>query len=231
MHPHDIPGWASDRSRLMNRFPPLDPRRAAVLVIDMQSAFVGESAVFPNAHALDIVPGINRVVRSARAAGATICWSRHTVVDQGPGRQPDWQLFPGSLSSLSAPHLRAQTPGHALYDGLDRAEDDLVFDKYRFSCFINAAIDLDAWLRARGIEDLFILGTITNCCCESSARDAAMLDYRVRFLADATAALTDEEHAATLLSAAAIVGEVITTQTAVSLFTTANTPATEGKGE
>ncbi|WP_176593538.1 cysteine hydrolase family protein [Sphingobium sp. EM0848] len=209
----------------MNRFPALNPKRAAIIVVDMQSAFVGEQALFPNVHALEIVPAINRIVSNARRAGAAICWSRHSVVDHGRARQPDWQRFESSLSSQSAAHLHPQASGHRLYEGLDVANEDLVFDKYRFSCFVNAAIDLDGWLRERGVEDIFVAGTISNCCCESTARDAAMRDYRVRFLSDATAALTDEEHAAALLNAAAVIGEVITTDAAIQQFSEAADPA------
>jgi len=45
-----------------------------------------------------------------------------------------------------------------------------------------------------------VTGTLTNCCCESTARDAIALDYQVLFASDATAALTDEEHNASLLN-------------------------------
>lgn len=212
----------------MNQFPPLIPARAAVIVVDMQAAFVGEHALFANPHALTIVPRINALVDAARKAGAAILWSRHRVVDEGPGQQPAWQHFEGSLSLLSAPHLRGGVPGQMLYDGLHVVDGDLIFDKYRFSCFVNAAIDLDGWLRARGIEDVFVGGTISNCCCESTARDAAMRDYRVRFLSDATAALTDEEHAAALLSATAIIGQVITAQQAIDQFAGRSNPAQTG---
>lgn len=228
-HPLHIPDWAVARSALMNRFPPLIPARAAIIVVDMQAAFVDEQAVFPNPHALAIVPRINALVDAARKAGAAILWSRHRVVEDGPGQQPAWQRFAGSLSLLSTPHLHAGAPGQALHDGLHVAERDLIFDKYRFSCFVNAAIDLDGWLRARGIEDVFICGTISNCCCESTARDAAMRDYRVRFLSDATAALTDEEHAAALLNASAIVGQVVTTQQAIDQFAGRSDPAQTGE--
>ena len=218
MHLSQIPDWARERSQLMNRFPSLDPKRAAVIVVDMQAAFVGEGALFPSPHTVDIIPNINQLVGPARNEGALICWSRHATAASGPGRQPDWQLFDGSLSSLSAPHLMPGEPGQAIYSKMDVADGDLVFDKYRFSCFVNAQIDLDAHLREHGIEDIFVVGTISNCCCESMARDAAMRDYRVRFISDATAALTEEEHAAALLSAAAIVGRVESTAEALAEF-------------
>ena len=51
---------------------------------------------------------------------------------------------------------------------------------------------------ARGIDTLIIVGTATNVCCESTARDAMMLNYKVFFVSDANACRTDEEHNATL---------------------------------
>ena len=45
-----------------------------------------------------------------------------------------------------------------------------------------------------------IAGTATNMCCETTARDAMMLDYRVMMVSDANAARYDEDHAAGLSS-------------------------------
>jgi nicotinamidase-related amidase len=55
-------------------------------------------------------------------------------------------------------------------------------------------------LRARGVRNLVVVGTATNMCCESAARDAMMLDYRVIMVADACAARYDEDHMAGLTS-------------------------------
>lgn len=211
MHRIEVPSWAIERGSLMNRFPALDAGKTALIVVDMQHGFIAPEAPFPNIHAQDIIPNVNRIVDAMRAAGALICWSRQTFVEDGPGRTPDWQLFEGSLPSLSRASLAEGSPEREIYAGLNVAPGDLVFDKYRYSCFLNAAIDLDRTLREAGIETVVIVGTITNCCCETTARDAAMRDYRVYFISDATAALTDEEHNAALLSVATIVGQVVTT--------------------
>lgn len=48
------------------------------------------------------------------------------------------------------------------------------------------------------MDTVLITGTVTNVCCESSARDASTLGYRVVMLADANAARRDEDHNATL---------------------------------
>ena len=57
---------------------------------------------------------------------------------------------------------------------------------------------------------------MTNVCCESTARDAMMLDYRVVMLSDGNASLTDEEHAASLNNFLIFFGDVMTTDEAVA---------------
>lgn len=98
---------------------------------------------------------------------------------------------------------QAFTPGdfgHAIYPELDVAEGDLRVRKTRFSALIQGSSDLDAMLRARGVDTLIVVGTATNVCCESTARDAMMLNYRVFFVSHANACRTDAEHNATLAS-------------------------------
>jgi len=68
------------------------------------------------------------------------------------------------------------------------------------------------------VDTLVIAGTLTNCCCESSARDAFMLGYRVLFAADATAAVSDEEHNAALLNLAVMFADVRRTDDIVALL-------------
>jgi isochorismate hydrolase len=61
---------------------------------------------------------------------------------------------------------------------------------------------LDEWLHNNGVEDLIITGVLTNCCCETTARDAFVRDYRVFFVADATATVNEELHLSSLMNLA-----------------------------
>ena len=71
--------------------------------------------------------------------------------------------------------------------------------KRRFSAFVQGASDLPQRLcGAQGYDTVLITGTVTNVCCESSARDAMMLNFKTVMVSDANAAVTDEEHNATL---------------------------------
>jgi nicotinamidase-related amidase len=106
--------------------------------------------------------------------------------------------------------------GFKLYPALDVLSDDLHVKKIKYSAFIAGSSDIDARLKSRGIDSVLITGTATNVCCESSARDAMMLDYRVTMISDGNATWTDEEHAATLNSFLLFFGDVMTTDEAIA---------------
>lgn len=75
-------------------------------------------------------------------------------------------------------------------------------------------------LHARGIDTVLIAGALTNVCCESSARDAMMLDYKVVMISDANATMTDAEHAASLNTFVMFFGDVLSTDEAMGMIST-----------
>ena len=87
--------------------------------------------------------------------------------------------------------------------------------KYRFSAFLPGASDLPDRLRSRGFDTVLITGTVTNVCCESSARDAMMTNFRVVMISDGNAANTQEEHDASLAAFYNIFGDVMDTEMVV----------------
>jgi nicotinamidase-related amidase len=201
MHRIDLPDWAVERGRILNRFDTVEPARTALVVVDMQTVFLAPEEVFGNPQALAIIPAVNRLAAAMRAAGGTVIWTRQTVSHEAPLAMPAWQY------DLSIPHVRravetmlAGTPSHALHPEMAPAPQDLLLDKYRYSAFLCPAGALRAALEARGIEMLVIAGTLTNVCCESTARDGNMLGYRVMVASDATATHTDAEQNAALLN-------------------------------
>jgi isochorismate hydrolase len=74
--------------------------------------------------------------------------------------------------------------------------EDKVVQKNRYSAFYGT--DLEEHLRKLGVTDLLIAGVMTNLCCETTARDAFVRDFRVFFLADGTATATQDFQRATL---------------------------------
>jgi len=178
----------------------IDPARTAHLIIDMQNGFVEEGAPVEVPVAKEVVPAINRISRAVRDAGGQNYFVQFTTP---VGNLSSWSSFYSRFSGAVAKgHQDAFTPGAhywTLWPALDVDKSrDRTIEKLRFGAFIPGTCDLDAELRARGIDTVIISGTLTNCCCESTARDAMQLNYRVIFATDANAALSDAEHNATL---------------------------------
>jgi ureidoacrylate peracid hydrolase len=194
----------------------IEATRAALLVVDMQNYFVAEGfpAEVPLARA--IVSDINRMAAAMRTAGGTVVWIQTTAV----GALEHWRnhhkygLQPeGAAKRLAC--LAEDAEGFKLYAQLDVQPADLRVKKIKYSALLPDSSDLHETLTGRGIDILLIAGTATNVCCESTARDAMMLDYRVVMLSDANATWTDEEHAATLDSFQMFFGDVMTTDEAI----------------
>ncbi|SRR6266852_3295160 len=82
--------------------------------------------------------------------------------------------------------------------------------KRRLSAFIQGSSDIALFLRSRGIDTVLIGGTATNVCCDVSARDAMMLNFKVIMVPDVLATWTDAEHNATLANFYSIFGDVQT---------------------
>jgi nicotinamidase-related amidase len=201
MHHTSIPDWTAGRGKALNHFPTFDLASTALLVIDMQNLFVHEDQPMGNPHARDIVPNINRIVGSVRGAEGKVFWIRHTFSDETPFAVPHWQMSPqNGWVELGRKMLRPGQFAHEVYGGLDRKASDAIVNKHRASAFETNSSDLGARLKKANVETVIVTGTYTNACRESTARSASMQDYKVLFVADATATATDEEHNAALLN-------------------------------
>ncbi len=205
------------RARL---FDDLDPSSTALLVIDMQNVFVAPGAPLEVPLARGIVPNINRLAARLRSLGATLVWIRSTFTGQG---RSSWPLYfshfaPGAGGTELRANFFPGAQGHAFWRELDRHGDDLIVDKDRFSAFVEGASDAERRLVELGIDTLVITGTLTNLCCESTARDAMMRDFKCIMVEDANAARTDEDHLASLKNIASVFGEVMTTQEVIDRF-------------
>jgi isochorismate hydrolase len=158
----------------------VDPEHAALLVIDMQNFF--QRIVKP------ILKNLLRVIRSCRQKDVPIIFTQHghTELEADGGVLGQWWgevILHGTKDWEFLPDIKI-------------ASKDKILPKKRYSAFYET--DLEDFLRSKGIQDLIIAGVMTNLCCETTARDAFMRDYRVFFLIDGTATGKDEHHLATL---------------------------------
>lgn len=215
MHPYTLSPAA--RRRAMNTRgrlsddAPLRTDRTALVVIDMQNHFVAEGGLGEVPPARAIVPTINMLARAMRDAGVLVVWIQTAATGalERWARHHSGVLAPERAKCRLA-SLDPTAESFALYPALNVRPEDLRVTKIQYSAFISGSSDLDAKLRARDIDTVLIAGTATNVCCESTARDAMMLDYRVVMLSDANATWTDAEHAATLELFVAFFGDVMT---------------------
>jgi ureidoacrylate peracid hydrolase len=194
-------------------FAELDPARTALVVIDLQNAFMDDQvghAVVPAAR--DIVPAVNRLAEVVRQTGGAVFWVKMAHDEQV---LDDWSiafemLTPARREKRIAA-LSEGTRGHELWPRLDVRPEDEIVKKYRYSGFLPGTSDLADRLRARGLDTLLITGTVTNVCCESSARDASMLNFRTIMVSDGNAANSQAEHDASLTAFYNTFGDVMDT--------------------
>lgn len=156
------------------------PERTAFLNIDMQSCFV-EGSPIAAPDGLVVLERVNRLAAACRRAEIQVIHASIVM-------RPDGSNL-GVLAEFSPPVregiLNKGTASAALHKGLVIDPRDILLDKPRFGAFHGT--DLELILRKRGIDTVIISGVATNVCCETTAREAAVRDFRVFFLSDGTA--------------------------------------------
>lgn len=219
MHKVSIPEEIVARGRRLRGgrehvFDTLDMSKVAHVIVDLQVGFCAAGAPVEVPATREIFGAVNAISQAVRDAGGTNVFLRYTY---DAAEKLPWNVWFGNYMSTD----QVATTKDAFSRGADNWQlmpdlevlgSDLVVDKTRFSALIPGTCDMDQQLRARGIDTLIITGTLTNCCCESTARDALQMGYNVIFLTDANATLSDAEHNATLISMSSIFADVMDTQ-------------------
>jgi ureidoacrylate peracid hydrolase len=191
-------------------FDVLDPAKTALVVVDMQNTFCEPGAPAEVPCSRGIVDNINALTAELRARGVPVIWLLHANTHQG--ERSDWDLF---FNYVVADDVRQQTieslaPGRQeVWRELTTSSQDLTIIKNRYSALIAGSSTLERVLRNLGIDTILIAGTKTNVCCEATARDAMMLDFKVVMVCDCCAALSDEEHQASLETIIQQFGDVL----------------------
>ncbi len=198
----------------------IDPARTALVVVDMQLAFTREGAPSGTGEAGSVIPAINAIAAALRAAGGSVAFSRATFDASEDGGWPGYyrRMVEPGLAQRILTALREGHELHALDPALALAPEDLVFPKCRYSAFAPGASPLPGWLAARKITTVLVAGTITNVCCESTARDAMQHGYETIMVADANAARDRDAHLATLSTFIQFFGDVLMTEEVLALI-------------
>jgi ureidoacrylate peracid hydrolase len=175
---------------------PITVENTAVIVVDMQNIWLHPRGVRYLPMSEDIVPRIQELLRFCHSNRVPVVYLHTTkrkdladvgifadIKPQTHNIDDEWSNFEGS-------------PGAEFYEPVKPAEGDLVVKKFRYSGFYGT--QLENLLRALGRDTIAITGVATNVCCDCTARDGAMRDFKVLFLSDCNASFTREEQEATL---------------------------------
>jgi nicotinamidase-related amidase len=157
----------------------IDGMTTALIVIDAQRGFADPSWGPRNNPDFE-----------ANLAALLDAWRGPVVLVRHDSTTPGSPLAPG-------------TPGNAFVPDLDRVEPALLVTKTVNSAF-HGAVDLDAWLREHGVEEIVLAGIQTNMCVETTARVGGNLGHRVTVVLDATCTFDLAGPDGTVLSADAL---------------------------
>lgn len=158
----------------------VNPKHAALLVIDLQNYF--QQIIQP------ILKNIQNIIQCCKQKNIPVIFTQHGHTDplSDGGSLGEWWgelILHGTTDWKFIPEMKIESK-------------DIILPKKRYSAFFETV--LDTVLREKGIQDLIISGVMTNLCCETTARDAFMRDYKVFFLIDGTATGKEDHHLATL---------------------------------
>src|SRR6188474_3227804 len=201
-------------------FDDLSPSKTALVVVDMQNGFMVPElghAACKMAH--EIVPNINRLAQAVRDTGGAVIWIQTAYTDE---TLTSWSTLYGMMKPAGRERrkfsLSRANKGYDIFSGLKVEKADVIVEKNRYSAFIQGSSNIEEVLRSRGLDTLLITGTVTDVCCESTARDAMMRNFKVVMVSDGNAADNDEEHNATLRSIYLTFGDVMDTPMLIDLL-------------
>jgi ureidoacrylate peracid hydrolase len=196
----------------------LDAPRTALVVVDMQHGFLQEGWPTALASAREIVPAINRLAAAVRHAGGEVVW---VVWRIGSDPADRWDVFFDHVMGKEAGDrfrtiFGAGHEGQALWHELDYRPGEAVIGKTNFSGFSGSHGRLEEHLRNRGLDTLLVAGTVTNVCCESTAREAAFANFRTIMVADANAGRSEADNLVTFSTFLRAFGDVMTTDEVIA---------------
>ncbi|MCA0275782.1 MAG: cysteine hydrolase [Proteobacteria bacterium] len=185
----------------------LDPKRAAVIVVDMVNDFCkpGGAMVLPGYETL-VAPQL-AVIEAARAAGAPVIWV-HDAHRRNMRRDREWVK--------RTPHCVEGTWGVEIIDDLGARDDEIHVIKRRYSSFFQT--DLDMTLKDMMADQLIVFGVVTNICVRSTVHDAFFNGYEVVVPADCCAATGPREQESTLYDISTHFGVVSDAAAVVKAF-------------
>lgn len=188
------------RRGTLHAYNTFDLTRTALVVIDLMLGTIQEDE-----RCLAFIPLINSLASNLRGAGGTVAW---VTVESDVVQANYIAVFGQEIAEEF--HQRAQDddPRSKLHEDLIVDPIDVLATKKGFSAFFPGRANLHEQLEKKQVETVFICGAVTNICCESSARDAVELGYKVILVSDLNAGHKHGLHEATLTTFYRTFGDV-----------------------
>ena len=173
----------------------IDLNRSAIVIVDMQNAFVAKGGMF-DLRGFDVTPvqkmidPIKKICDKAKEERVRVIYIVHVLSPDLREVGPDSSFWYKSVKFYrEEPHWQDKfivrgTWGAEIVDALKPREGDLIVEKPRFSAFFGT--NLDTILKTHNLKYLFFTGCATNICIEASIRDAANLGYFPILISDAS---------------------------------------------
>jgi nicotinamidase-related amidase len=163
----------------------LPAAKTAVIVVDMQNDFVKPEGTLVVPAASETVPHIQELLTLAREHGVRIAYTQDSTVEN----DPEFEVWPE--------HCRIGTWGWEIIDELKPQPDDLICRKNRYDGFYGTWLD-HFLTRLWGVENVVIVGTVSNICVLHTAASAGLRWFHVVMPANGVSALNEFDQALTL---------------------------------
>jgi ureidoacrylate peracid hydrolase len=192
---------------------PVDRKKSALLVIDMQNGFCDPEGGLSKA-GLDVsamtavVPKVRQLVEACRELRLPIMWSLQQHLPEDTTQRT--RRVPSHIQKRKVAPPTPRGTWHAeLVPSLKEVSrpEDYFIVKHRFSMFYSTT--LDSVLRMLSISHLIVSGVATNVCVESTVRDAYYRDFDVTVIEDCVAGTMLDLHQATLKNVEIYLGELV----------------------
>ena len=171
-------------------------KKSALLVIDMQNDFVKEGGSLFVPSAQGTILNIKMLVDSTRKKEMPVVYTQDTHFEG----DKEWTIWPE--------HCRKGTKGWQIIDELKPKENEMVFEKNRYDGFYGT--NLEHYLKhVWNIENLVIVGTVSNICVLHTAASAGLRWYNIVIPADGISSLTDFDQAMTLRQVSTLYSGII----------------------
>lgn len=162
----------------------IDSDESALLIIDMQNAFLEKDHPLEVPMAREQIPVFKKLINYCREKEIPIIYTA-VYLDSKNHYKFYWNIAEQRGMKVKEPHCEMWDGKHEteIYPELQPLPNDKVIKKYGYDCF--AGTDLDTYLRSLGVSNLIMTGTVLNWCVDSTVRAAYHKHYDVTVISDA----------------------------------------------